>query len=317
MRRVDEDAVDALMTRAVNLKQEWIDTGFPGSIAGRIKKELHALPAGLSGIHRHFLESIRYDVDQGEVHNAELEGRSILPVRNCCTDIPGHITCFREHNGLIHGGIRHASGYTLTCRAFRLEYTHTGDKVERNHVVAIVAGVCEQKDGSGKTRFVWSTAQRLKNYYSSTSAELPTSSFRFIRAGEFIGHYAPLMWPLEVAQAKFRPGTEVKDSGQPALTPGISLRIISFGGSPNMNMWANPPHYNTAVENVLYNHKPGCTDGFPICTPYITVFAPDPQIKETIVSMVGAFREQYSKGYLPAPHYSYKRNAEWYCKTFS
>jgi hypothetical protein len=73
MRTVEADAIDALMIKAVSMMQGWIESGFLGNIAVRIRKELPALPAGLFGIHRDYFESIRYDVDHGEVKAYELQ----------------------------------------------------------------------------------------------------------------------------------------------------------------------------------------------------------------------------------------------------
>jgi hypothetical protein len=48
----ETDSFDTRMSRPMNRRQDWIDSGFSGDREGRIKKELHTLPAGISKIHR-------------------------------------------------------------------------------------------------------------------------------------------------------------------------------------------------------------------------------------------------------------------------
>jgi len=125
---MDADAVDEKMALVMNLRQEWIyaDEEDRGDMFEELEEELKSLPAGLSEVQERFFESLKGEVAQGRpleaMPQAVERGRQMLPVRNQCTDIPGHVTCFKELNGLIHGGLIKAPTYTLTCRAFRLEY---------------------------------------------------------------------------------------------------------------------------------------------------------------------------------------------------
>ena len=166
----DANAIDARMASLMNLRQKWIDKGFPADSRNELKSELKSAPAELE-IHKKLVEDLEYEVDQGDVPLVAERGPQMLPVRNRCTDIPGHVTCFKEHNGLIHGGIIKAPTYTLTCRAFRLVWMKRkkkkigGNYYEKREVV--VAGVCEQKDSSSGIINTWSTATGLplKDWY--------------------------------------------------------------------------------------------------------------------------------------------------------
>jgi hypothetical protein len=241
-------------------------------------------------------------------------GRQKLPVRNQGTDIPGHVKCFREHNGLIHGGIIYKKNYTLTCKAYR--YFRITSVFPAGSI-GIVAGVCEQADMSGKVVNKWSTAKRLQNYYSSTSMSLLNAACQVKRkktpspppptrymAYDVHGYYIP---PFD--------GTQFQEMVS-GLTPGnmnLPDTGIPFGTFYNPSpggLFYISPKYKDAVENPLYNKPVHCTMGFPICTPYIMIFSPSPYMKETIVLMIGAYREK------PKIGSKYYREAQWYCKTF-
>lgn len=375
----DMAEIDSKMAKLMNLKQEWIDNSFPGNIADIMRKELHAIPAGLSDVHKQFFEEIEKELDRGvkirkaglgkarlvtipaqyiskteEIeYDAELlksfpseflhffvpalksppesaqnvikqllryetgtagRERQMLPVRNCCNDIPGHIECFKENNGLIHGGIVHTPSYTLVCRAFRFFVWKNLGKFD-DLSTDVVAGICEQKDRSGNLINRWSTAERLQEYYSSTSIPLPAFAEQYdMNNLIFRGYYYPQRFIKDVFE-QGRQGRRVVESPD----DGIPIQGFIYNPPPNFNpafhQFMRPPTYETAVENALYNQPAYCTDGFPICTPYIKVFSPGPGCQETIVSMIGAYREIRISG--RPPQVWYERKAEWYVKTFN
>ena len=287
--------IDEKMALVMNLRQKWIDEGFPQGLRDELKKELKSSPAELE-IHKKLVESLKYEVDQGDVPLVAERGPQMLPIRNRCTDIPGHVTCFKEHNGLIHGGVVHAPDYLLRCKAYSFLHIRPTTGNSQTHTV-VVAGVCDQKSPSGQVINTWSIAERLKEYYSSTSISLPTTCFKWNRTTyTSVGHYMP---------ENTRPG-ESPDSGSPRR---------SYYDPPDnpSRLYQQAPSYENAVENALYTKRPICSEGFPICTPYIKVFHPDPNVKETIVFLMGAYREVWYNLGGSAKH---ERKAQWYCKTF-
>jgi F0F1-type ATP synthase membrane subunit b/b' len=82
-----------------------IEEKYREDLSDELEEELKSLPAGLSEIQERFIESLKEEVAQGplEAVPQAVERGQMLPVRNQCTDIPGHVTCFKELNGLIHG----------------------------------------------------------------------------------------------------------------------------------------------------------------------------------------------------------------------
>ena len=315
---MDMNAIDARMASLMNLRQEWIDKGFPADSRNELKKELKSFPAELE-IHKKFVEDIEYAVDQGEVPLVAERGPQMLPVRNRCTDIPGHVTCFKEHNGLIHGGIIKAPTYTLTCRAFRLGYIKRYEekrpfirKIRKERTEAVVAGVCEQRNQSNKIiNPPWSTASKMplkyidKSYYSSVSISLPTPAIRNVlnekRVGwkrAWFGYYFPNGWSVKNT-------SDMPDTGQPTYAWWKNLK--------GKYMWDYHPSHASCIESAFYNNPEKCSEGFVICTPYIKIFHPDPNMKETVVWMIGAYRHQ-KRGKNKVEYYN--RSAQWYCKTF-
>lgn len=314
------NAIDEKMALVMNLEQEWRDEedeDYREDLSDELEEELESSPAGLSEVQERFFESVKEEVAKGgplEVVPLAVErGRQMLPVRNQCTDIPGHVTCFKELNGLIHGGIIKAPTYTLTCRVFRLIYMrryHGTHKKKRDEIrEVVVAGVCEQKDSSGRVINTWSTASGLplkyvdKKYFSSTSISLPPGAIRNILAEkkgkrwkrDWFGYYFPNGW-----------GWESPDTGgQPTYEHWGSLR--------GEYIWDRHPSGAASVESPFYNPQFSCDEGFVICTPYIKVFHPDPNMKEVIVHMMGAYRHQSQRK--TAVRF-YGRHAQWYCKTF-
>jgi hypothetical protein len=322
MIKMGANAIEEKMASLMNLEQEWRDEedeDYREDLSDdELEEELKSLPAGLSEIQERFIESLKEEVAQGGplevVPQAVERGPQMLPVRNQCTDIPGHVTCFKELNGLIHGGIIKAPTYSLTCRAFRLVYMyryHGSHKKKRDEIrEAVVAGVCEQKDSSGRIINTWSTASGLplnyvdKNYYSSTSISLPPSAIwmtlekksdhgRWKRA--WFGYYFPPDWGIISSPDKGRP---------------IYEHWGSLGGN---YIWDKHPPGAAAVESPFYNQQFSCSEGYVICTPYIKVFHPDPNMKEVIVHMMGAYRHQSQRR---TDLRFYGRDAQWYCKTF-
>ena len=310
---MDMNAIDAKMASLMNLRQEWIDKGFPADSRNELKSELKSSPAELE-IHKKLVESLEYEVDQGDVPLVAERGPQMLPIRNRCTDIPGHVTCFKELNGLVHGGIIKAPTYTLTCRAFRLVWMKRrkkkigGNYYEKREVV--VAGVCEQKDSSGGIINTWSTATGLplkdwyigkQYYYYSTSISLPPSAIRKLeekkKGGIWFGYYIPDGWGWQ----------DASDTGQPTYD--------HWGKLKGEYIWNRYPSGAASVESPFFNQQFSCSEGYVICTPYIKVYHPDPNMKETSVWMIGAFRhqDQRKKGGVKF----YGRSARWYCRTFS
>lgn len=382
------EALDATMTKLMNLRQTWIDERFPGNLADEMQKELGDLPAGLSEVHQEFFEQLETELDQGVVEagpqavikpqqlpvpdgdavtysqevvesrlsellrifnpglkpaiesmqsaireslqagEAQVSGgeQLILPVRNRCTDIPGHIECFKEHNGLIHGGIIHTSDYTLVCKAYRFFVWRVLDLGERLET-DVVAGVCEQKDRTGQIIKRWATAERLQDYYATTSIALPDYSMRIEKpfAGGWAERLSGYCHPDLLAPELFMFVMEhwndlivdVPDTHGPAQyeynpPPGPPAYF-----NPKFDQFMRPPTYQTAVENALYNQPAYCTEGYPICTQYIKVFSPSPESDITIVAMIGAYREKWVSPGPPPYTVRHERKAEWHVKTFS
>jgi len=264
--------------------------------------------------------SLHYEILKALEENPELLVKSsrgfrqedrMLPVRNQGTDIPGHVDVFKELNGLIHGGIIHTPGYTLVCKAYRY-FVWTATQGGETHI-DMAAGVCEQKDLSGKVINRWSTAARLHQYYAGTSIVLPTTAVdsRSLRDSgnrkfKFKIKIPPIYWYKYIhgfyMPDLFRLNKEIPSVNTLPDT-GIPWECFYTGGK-----FAHAPVPSNAVENPFLNQPAWCSEGFPICTPYIKIFSPMPGCKQTIVAMVGAFREQ-SGG-------TYRREAKWHCKTF-
>ena len=300
--------IDAKLAHLMNLRQKWIDEGFPKGLRSELIKELKSFSAELE-IHKKLVESLEYEVVQGEVPPVTERGPQILPVRNQCTDIPVHVTCFKEYNGLIHGGIVYTPGYALYCRAWRFEYLFrwrcTWDRIERRGVV--LRGECELRTQSGAVVDKWRVGRiYLDDYLDDMDPGYrmhKTNNFNSSSSGErsWCSFYFPKTWREDMV--------EVPDTGEPKYVHWGELR----GGS---YFWGKSPSGQEAVEDPFYNQRASCTPGFVICTPYIKVFHPDPRMESVVVFIVTVVREQmlYKSGILPD---YYKREAKWHCKTFS
>jgi len=304
--------IDNRLAVLMNLRHQWIARGFPVKLADEMRDRINNFSQCLD-IHRKFLEGLEFELNQGKVELVTGEERRILPPRNFCSDIPGHVTCFKEHNGLIHGGVIKMPNGTLVCRAYRLTYMrryHGSHSYKRDeHREAVAAGVCEKKDSAGKVVERWSTADILplqfvsKGYYSSTSVGLPPPAVQRIlyeKDGKrwnmaWFGYYFPSGWD----------GVNGYDNGNPTYEHWSSL-----GGA---YIWDFPPAHNTAVESPTYNFQENCTPGFVICSSYLKVFHPDPTSSEAIVCLIGAYRQQSQRKTAVNFH---NRHAEWYVKTF-
>jgi hypothetical protein len=184
---------------------------------------------------------------------------------------------------------------------------------------AVVAGVCEQKDKSGNVISRWSTAERLQEYYSSTSIPLPTFPGRWdLSSGIFRGYYFNKWYYsnecfIEMKKQMKNGHCCILESPDDGI-PGNIPYNPPANYNANFHHFMRPPTYKTAVENALCDQPAYCSDGFPLCTPYIKVFSPGPNFQKVIVSMIGAFREIRISG--RPPQVRYERKAEWYVKTF-
>ena len=304
--------IDIELAVLMSVRHQWIVQGFPGNLTEDMRGRIKNFPQCLE-IHRRFLESLQSELDRGKVESVAETGRLMLPPRNRCSDIPGHVTCFKTHNGLVHGGVVTMPNGTLVCRAYRLTYMRryhgSHGKKRDEHREAVVAGVCEKKDLSGRVVERWSTADGLplqfvsKAYYSSTSAGLPSPAVQRIlyeKKGKrwnmaWFGYYFPNGWNWVTGY----------DNGSPTYEHWPSL-----GGA---FIWDYPPAHHTGVESPTYNFQESCTPGFVICSSYLKVFHPDPTSSEAIVWLIGAYRNQSQRKTAVVFHGRY---AKWYAKTF-
>jgi len=332
---------DAGLAELINLKQAWLNSGCPKQEASDLKRKIDSFPVKLE-IHDLFLKNLKKEMETerecslcGKIHKpvslqfeqiekdkiieppknfcqalpsetAQIlksslstkvvtDERVTLPVRNHGNDIPGHIKVFKEHNGLIHGGIVYKKNYTLVCKAYRyFVYQNT-------NFIDVVAGVCEQKNKEGKVINQWSTAPRLQPNYANNSLPFLDIAMLYNNYAGIItmqGFYIPSDW----AQHVISKNGHCPDNGLPL--PGIYNPIIPAAS------FAKPPGYKIAIENALFNLLPTGGPGTPICTPYIKITAPHPDMKETIVQMVGVYREQFGGGL-------FNWGGEHYFKTFT
>ncbi len=250
-----------------------------------------------AGQEQAFLELLNRPVTG--LNRAGRPNSGMLPVRNRGVDIPGHVKLYNQCNGLIHGGTITTPGYTLECKAYRFIKGSTW----------VVAGVCEQKDAEGKVIERWSTADHLKEYYSSTSRKLPEYALfcqrvykplkKFLFKGLCVpiltGYYLPYDKNLVVKALNiFNPKPQTvtfPDTGIPFPHPKLdSNSVIS-------------PFYNPVQESSF---------GYPISTPYIKIFSPSPQCRETVVFMISAFGKHLSIN----GGKQTENKCKWDCKTF-
>ncbi len=207
-----------------------------------------------------------------EMELLEQQGRK-LPPRYSGRDVPGHVEHCREMNGLVHGGTITTRGYTLQCRAFLCD----GHNVPG--LVGGVGGCCEQRGLDGELMTRWSTALKGRQYYDDLSKP-PPQTFPF--------YFLNYSYPFGLLLRK-KTGEHVHDSGVP---------YKDYRSQPRA-LW-NPlcvPEMSEQSRNM------------PIVSPYVKVFSPSPDVRTTIVAMVGAYREIRDG-------HPFSR-AQWEVKTFS
>lgn len=283
-------SINAIMTKLMNLRQEWIANGYSNAVADRLREEIRTASPTLD-IHRMFIETLESQLNQGIVPVTVERKRFAYPVRNQCSDIVGHVKCFREHNDLVHGGIIYTPEYALHCSAYRME---TLCRVQQSETrAAAVGGHCYMVDQSGNIASEWDTTYLLP-------WDTPTVSFgRFsipdrlvIREyGSWRGFYFPNGWHEGVS--------EPADTGSP-MEEGY--------------FWCGNPAGREAVENPYFNAPHDATPGFVISTPYLKVFHPDCRMKHVMV-FIAAARFLFGRNYW-SPGDQWKRHAQWVCETF-
>ncbi len=212
-----------------------------------------------------------------------------FPPRNQCTEIPGHVKCFEELGGLIHGAEITTPTYTLTCRAFRQLYLfrYWGRKKSRAETrEVVVAGVCEQRNLQGAILRRWDTLSPIKTHqidrtlWESTATPLPQDVVRLVsqNGGKrknkiFSGYYLPEGW----SEVTF------KDVSVPA-----DYRPFSPLGQKQA--WNMTPALGASVESPRFEFQPQCSEGFVVCSAYLKILHPNPQSSEIQVEMVSARR---------------------------
>lgn len=318
---MDTKLRDKELTELMNLRQRWIEDGFSENNARALKDKIESLSSIRTGSYNFFLSCIIEELEgKGGRHAETLEtDRYALPPRNQANDIPNYVTCFKEHDGLIHGGIIKTPTFTLTCRAFRLVYMYrySGSSREKRDEIREVAvcGVCEKKDLSGQIVERWSTADFLplttninRGNYSSTSAGVPSPAIRLDNfnkgkhhrwSGSWFGYYFPNGFNVF--------GGNIYDNGSPIYEHWASLE--------GEYIWDRYPAGANGVESPLFNYTGQWTKEFVISTSYLKVFHFSPDDSEVIVAMVGAYRFQGQRKTIIVNPYT--RMGEWYVKTFT
>lgn len=218
-----------------------------------------------------------------------------LPVRNQTSTTAPHVQLFTEHNGLVHGATVQVGSSKLVCRAFRFfDRQYNSHRMRKSPLrqTDVVAGVCEQFNGSGKRVAHWTTAQRLPHMYQSTSQPLPNYACKYPRLSTNVsGFYIPKGLPLRV-RVSIKHGSKVDivapDNGVP--DPDFYGSKAGFGGGKLGGLFRVPPLESEAVENPYYNRFPTGTSGFVVKTPYLEIFS-EPDMPTVIVGMISIFRE--------------------------
>lgn len=211
------------------------------------------------------------------------------PPRNVCKPSEGHVTCFRDRHGLVHGGVVRAEGFSVACRAFRLElFNFLIHKLLPKPVIdvemeLVVAGVCEHVDAAGTVVRRWSTVGGLPlkrisaSHYASISAPLPTIA----------GGSPPNA--LTDVRAEDAGGPEVAAAGKPTT---LLMHYFPLKGQPPetgvpRDLWNAGA---ADVESALFAQPIVCDPGFVICSAYLKVRHPHPKTRVIAVDMVGAYR---------------------------
>lgn len=219
-----------------------------------------------------------------------------LPPRNICQDAPGHVQCFRYLDGLVHGGVITTPNFTVSCRAFRLVWMrrYKGTKKRDEMREAVVAGVCQQKDPSGRPMRTWSTAGALptkyiekQRYFGSPDAPLPESAIRQVHfekgkkgrwAAIWFGYYFPNGWG----------GGHAGDNRSP--------QYAHWGDLGGNYIWEKGPAGPASIESPTFSANPVCSAGYVICSAYLKVKHPNPKTRLISVEMVGILRRQEQRG---------------------
>lgn len=220
----------------------------------------------------------------GPAPSAQAQDGPASPPRSSCVDIPGHVTCERAHNGLIHGVTVNAPEFTLQCRAFRQlwikRYRGSSSRAETREVV--VAGVCDQRALDGSLIKRWSTLEPLetkeidRSLWSTADQELPEPVVTLIsqrrKSGRitkfFSAYYLPAGWTE----------TAFNDADAPA-------GFEPFAPLGSFQAWRGDED-KTSVISPLFEGEVECSDGFVVCTPYLKILHPNPELSEVEVEMV-------------------------------
>lgn len=211
---------------------------------------------------------------------------ALSPPRTSCVDIPGHVTCERKHNGLIHEAVVTAPDFTLHCRAFRhlwiKRYRGSSSRAETREVV--VAGVCDQRALDGRLIKRWSTLDPLetekidRKLWDSPEQTLPEPVVKLISRKKkkgretkfFSGYYLPEGWKESAfSDADATPGYE------------------PFPPLGKEQAW-NDADDRSSIVSPLFAAKAQCSDGFVVCTPYLKILHPNPELSQVEVEMVSA-----------------------------
>ncbi len=206
------------------------------------------------------------------------------PPRNPCMDIPGHVSCERANNGLIHGVTVTAPDFTVQCRAFRhlwiKRYRGSSSRAETREVV--VAGVCDQRAHDGRLIQRWSTLDPLetknidRSLWSAADQELPDPVVKLISQRRkdgrltriFSAYYLPEGWKE----------TAFTDADAPA-------GFEPFAPLGKVQAWRDEVDKRSVV-SPLFAESVQCSDGFVVCTPYLKILHPDPDLPEVEVEMI-------------------------------
>ncbi|MEM8993807.1 MAG: hypothetical protein AAGF23_03335 [Acidobacteriota bacterium] len=227
------------------------------------------------------------------------------PPRNRCTDVPGHVTCFTDRDGLIHGATVQTPDFTLTCRAFRRFWLQRFAAVEAREIV--VAGVCEKRRG-GVLVERWSTLDPLqtspafdRSPWASVDAALPAGAVEVDQIygnlyTTYTGFYLPAGWD----------GRAVSETSRPAAYDDFPR------GGP-VQAWTEAPARARSVESPLFDRTPHCGPGFVVCSAYLKILHPDARHRSVAVEMVSA-RRYFS--FTPGTLKIFEYGAEFRRRTF-
>lgn len=322
--------MDVALAELVNLKHHWAASGCPGELAERLIRKIDALPVSLD-IHGEFLKSLKSEMEvDRELVPATVEGECggpLLPVRNRGRNVQGHVELLDEHNGLIHGGRIYKKDYILECKAYR-RFDYRKNRYNSSNI-DVVAGVCEQRRPSGQVMETWSTARRLRENYTAISNAFPEGAFAWtMKAGArsrgFSGFKLRFKINLKLklnlnshTYGFYRSQLSAEDFRK--AFEGIAGKnaplVLPDNGRPDPAIYRSGyfergPGWDTALENPFFNQQPSCAEGYPVCTPYIRIFAPHPDMDKTVVVMASAYREWLNNSV-------YNREALYEVKTFN